>query len=222
MAAETKSVVPVGPLPNWIIMTYQSYKKKWIGPNDVDVVHEAQEVPKTVYTEAVIIIIILRLLLLDAVVLPCDVPNLTMDPEGPWTRDDPTTTTKKSSKLSTRSKSAPPAPAFKPTSNSKLRPPPKFLTQGLTSFCTTTRKNNEWNIGMKVLLDKTINGNKCPDDLVNKLFTYELMSVQSETTCTLEFKDQLIVDGGDRFVPFTDGETQVRTYTVLCFLISCD
>ena len=74
-------------------MTYQSYKKKWIGPNDVDVVHEAQEVPKTVYTEAVIIIIILRLLLLDAVVLPCDVPNLTMDPEGPWNRDDPTTTT---------------------------------------------------------------------------------------------------------------------------------
>lgn len=72
---------------------------------------------------------------------------------------------------------------------------------------------------MKVLLDKTIYGNKCPDALVNKLFTYELVSVQSDTTCTIEFRDQIIIDGGNNFIPFTDGETQVCVTTFFIVVI---
>ena len=101
---------------------------------------------------------------------------------------------------------------YKDSTEKKSRKLANFKTQTLSSFGITKGKQPEWKRGTKVLLDESIYGNKVPENLRNKYFTYELVSIDNALHCTLVFKDRIIDIDGDEFIVFSEGVTEVSFF----------
>jgi hypothetical protein len=124
----------------------------------------------------------------------------------------------KSNKRSSRSSSS-----KNTNKNSRKKDAPPSTSRSLSSLGFSSEKKAKFQKGMKILLDDSIydRASDIPEAAKGKYFVYELTKLDDATYCTIEYKDQLIEEGGDRFQVFKEGEeTQVCVCScfVVCFL----
>jgi hypothetical protein len=81
------------------------------------------------------------------------------------------------------------------TSDNKATKQPALSSLGFSST-----KRPEYQVGTKMLLDDTIYNDKVPPSVKGHFFVYEISSIDANgKTVTIEYKNQVITNGGDRF-----------------------
>jgi hypothetical protein len=85
------------------------------------------------------------------------------------------------------------------------------VSQKLSGLGFSSMKRLQYQIGTKILLDDSIYDAAVPAAVKGKLFVYEISTIDPNgKTVTIQFKDQVIAKGGDRFQAYKEGdETQV-------------
>lgn len=95
--------------------------------------------------------------------------------------------------------------------------PKNTATQSLSSLGFSATKRPKYQNGTKILLDDTIYNGKAPEEVRGYLFVYEIVDVSADDKMvTVEYKNQVIRQGGDRFRVYTDSEDpQVRNLSLI-------
>jgi hypothetical protein len=135
----------------------------------------------------------------------------------------PSSSSSSKSKSSKRSSSISSNSSKNTNKNSRKKDAPTSTSRSLSSLGFSSEKKAKFQKGMKILLDDSIYDRRSdiPEAAKGKYFVYELTKLDGATLCTIEYKDQLIEEGGDRFQVFKEGEeTQVCVCScfVVCFL----
>jgi hypothetical protein len=86
------------------------------------------------------------------------------------------------------------------------------VTKSLTNHGFSASKRPQYQVGTKILLDDSIYDDKVPAEVKGKLFVYEISSIDANgKQVTIQYKNLVISNGGDRFRQYEEGEDpQVR------------
>jgi hypothetical protein len=103
-----------------------------------------------------------------------------------------------------------------------VRPSKKAATKPLSTLGFSLSKRPAVQIGTKLLLDDTIYGGKCPREVIDHLFVYEVVSMhENGKTVKVKYNNQVIGEGGDKYRVYKEGDDiQVRVGSLsFAFLI---
>jgi hypothetical protein len=104
----------------------------------------------------------------------------------------------------------------------KKTPTKKTAGKQQTSLGFASSKRPEYKLGTKILLDTSIYTDAIPEKVVDHLFVYEIVELVSEDgkTIKLEYKNQVIHNGGNKFRQYKDSEeSQVSSALVICLFL---
>jgi hypothetical protein len=93
-------------------------------------------------------------------------------------------------------------------------------TQTLSTLGFSSSKRQKYQIGAKMLLGDNIYDGVVPLEVQNHMFVYEITQIDdSAKTVTVEYKNQVIRKGGDKFRVYKDSdEKQVGDYVLIVCL----
>ena len=94
------------------------------------------------------------------------------------------------------------------------------VSQKLSGLGFSATKRPQYQIGTKILLDDSIYNEAVPAAVKGKLFVYEISAIDPNgKTVTIQFKDQVIAKGGDRFQAYKEGDETQVSFPCCCFFI---
>jgi hypothetical protein len=81
------------------------------------------------------------------------------------------------------------------------------VTKPLSSLGFSVAKRSKYCVGTKILLDDSIYDDAVPQNVKDHLFVYEITSIDDNgKEVTIQYKNQVIKDGGNRFRTYTEGD----------------